>query len=218
MTLCLAEGVHWCIANDRIVLLDLKGDTYSCLPPVADRAWRKRWAGETLSTADTDALDTLLETGLLANGGTLTPPPGTNTVTQSLLETLEADSATISLDAIWHQVRTAIGLKTTSLFALMAAVRRRKVQADPSDQTVMDAVRCDIARFMASRRVLSRQSQCLRTSLALASFLGERRYYPDLVIGVRVKPFGAHAWVQAGDMVLNDTVDEVAPYTPILVV
>lgn len=217
MNLCLAEGVHWCIANDRIVLLDLKADTYSCLPPPVDRAWRKRWAGETLSAADTDALSALIDTGLLADGGTLTPPPGTNTVTRSLLEAIDTHSASVSPNAVFHQVRTAVALKTTSLFALIAAVHKRKTAWTPLDQTVTDSARRSIAGFMASRRLISRQSQCLRTSLALVSFLSKRHFYPDLVIGVRMRPFAAHAWVQAGDMVLNDTVDEVAPYTPILV-
>jgi hypothetical protein len=218
MTLCLAEGVHWCIANDRIVLLDLKGDSYSCLPPPVDQAWRRRWAGETLNATDTDALAALVKTGLLPDIGTLTPPPGTNTVTRSLLEALDTDSASVSPNAVFHQVRTAVALKTTSLFALIAAVQKRKLACELSDQTVTDTARRDIARFMASRRLLSRQSQCLRTSLALVSLLAERRYFPDLVIGVRMRPFAAHAWVQVGDMVLNDTVDEVAPFTPILVV
>src|SRR3546814_1705312 len=31
----------------------------------------------------------------------------------------------------------------------------------------------------------------------------------DLVVGVRAQPF-AHAWVQSGDIVLNETPDEVA--------
>ncbi|AHE53694.1 hypothetical protein NX02_09870 [Sphingomonas sanxanigenens DSM 19645 = NX02] len=34
---------------------------------------------------------------------------------------------------------------------------------------------------------------------------------------MRSDPFAAHAWVQKGDVVLNDTAEQVNLYTPILV-
>ncbi|GAD58270.1 hypothetical protein MBEBAB_0520 [Brevundimonas abyssalis TAR-001] len=39
-----------------------------------------------------------------------------------------------------------------------------------------------------------------------------------MVFGIKLVPFGAHCWVQAGETVLNDTVDNVSEYTPIMVV
>lgn len=48
--------------------------------------------------------------------------------------------------------------------------------------------------------------------------LSRRRTTASLVIGVKVSPFGAHAWVQDGEVVLNDFVDVARIYTPILVV
>jgi len=39
----------------------------------------------------------------------------------------------------------------------------------------------------------------------------------DLVVGVRLNPFAAHSWVQAGSHVLNDRMDSVRTYTPVLV-
>jgi len=38
------------------------------------------------------------------------------------------------------------------------------------------------------------------------------------VFGVKLNPFSAHCWVQAGDIVLNDAIDHVTIHTPILVV
>jgi hypothetical protein len=42
--------------------------------------------------------------------------------------------------------------------------------------------------------------------------------YPDWVFGVNADPFEAHCWVQAGNVVLNDTVAWVSGFTPIMVV
>jgi hypothetical protein len=35
---------------------------------------------------------------------------------------------------------------------------------------------------------------------------------------VKLEPFGAHCWIQDDDTVLNDTVEVVRQYTPVLVV
>lgn len=53
-------------------------------------------------------------------------------------------------------------------------------------------------------------------SLALLHFLARYRQFPRWVYGVKLKPFRAHCWVQAGDVVVNDIVDNVRGYTPIM--
>jgi len=40
----------------------------------------------------------------------------------------------------------------------------------------------------------------------------------ELVLAVKLQPFAAHAWVQWQDLVVNDRVDAVRDFTPILVV
>jgi hypothetical protein len=77
------------------------------------------------------------------------------------------------------------------------------------------------ARFVAaawqSKRLWSAENKCLPRSLALANALRSAGGAARLVIGVRLNPFAAHAWVQDGTIVLNDTVDHVLLFTPILV-
>ena len=59
---------------------------------------------------------------------------------------------------------------------------------------------------------------CLLDSIALVRFLARRGLYAQLVFGVTDDPFSAHCWVQAGDLVLNDTVGDVSAHTPIRVI
>jgi hypothetical protein len=40
----------------------------------------------------------------------------------------------------------------------------------------------------------------------------------NVVLGVKQGPFGAHCWVQHGSEILNDSVEEVLRYRPILVI
>jgi hypothetical protein len=59
--------------------------------------------------------------------------------------------------------------------------------------------------------------RCLVDSLILAEFLHRYGYPARLVIAVHPRPFSAHAWVQVGDCVIDDTVETVRRFAPILV-
>jgi hypothetical protein len=75
----------------------------------------------------------------------------------------------------------------------------------------------DVAAFDRCSLLIRSHDQCLVRSLALAHRLAARGRTADLVIAVRVRPFSAHAWVQIGNLLLNENCDGVRGYTPILV-
>ena len=58
--------------------------------------------------------------------------------------------------------------------------------------------------------------QCLFDSLVLSVFLTLLKVNCTFVIAVVSKPFLAHAWVQVGDMVLNDTAEHAQEFHPLL--
>lgn len=66
--------------------------------------------------------------------------------------------------------------------------------------------------------VLTTHDRCLDDSLTLIHFLATQGLFPRWVIGVRTHPFGAHSWVQSGEVILNDLPEHVRRYQPILVV
>jgi hypothetical protein len=59
---------------------------------------------------------------------------------------------------------------------------------------------------------------CLFDALALSEFLAGYGVFPNWVFGVQSRPFAAHCWLQLEGVVLNDTIDHVQRYTPIMVV
>jgi Transglutaminase-like superfamily len=59
---------------------------------------------------------------------------------------------------------------------------------------------------------------CLLDSLVLSVFLSLARQPCALVIAVATKPFLAHAWVQVDEAVLNDAVEHVQLFRPLLIV
>jgi hypothetical protein len=60
--------------------------------------------------------------------------------------------------------------------------------------------------------------QCLFHALALTRFVNDSGQLATWVIGVRLRPWGAHSWVQQNHRVLDTTPEIVREYAPILAV
>jgi hypothetical protein len=73
------------------------------------------------------------------------------------------------------------------------------------------------AAFDRTGYFLGHADRCLVRSLAMFFMFRSLGVRVDLVIGVRSSPFLAHCWIQHEAMVLNDTVEHVRHFTPILV-
>jgi len=52
----------------------------------------------------------------------------------------------------------------------------------------------------------------------MVRFLAKSGLHARLVIGVACDPFSAHAWVQHGPLVLNETVGTALAYVPIRII
>jgi len=59
---------------------------------------------------------------------------------------------------------------------------------------------------------------CLIDSLSMVRFLAKRGLHAHLVMGIACDPFSAHAWVQHGPLVLNETVGTAQAHVPIRVI
>ena len=60
--------------------------------------------------------------------------------------------------------------------------------------------------------------RCLVSSLAFLDVAFSRGLDARLVLGVFAAPFSAHCWVQVGDTVMNDRLDYVQSFTPIVAI
>jgi hypothetical protein len=74
------------------------------------------------------------------------------------------------------------------------------------------------AAFAGSRLLMHSHNNCLSQSLAFNRACRRWRLAAVFVIGVRLDPFSAHCWVQCEDLVLNDSVERVKHFTPILAI
>ena len=93
---------------------------------------------------------------------------------------------------------------------------RKSRDAHRAGRFDFERARSLVAVFERLRWFYPRPYLCLFDSLALIHFLARFQLYPDWVFGVNADPFEAHCWVQAGSVVLNDTLGRVSSFTPIM--
>lgn len=223
MQLALKPNMSFCVTNDRTVFLDLSADRYFCLPTALESDFQRLVEDQNCSKLAAGVPTELLATGLFTPRIKTSSPliPAAHLLpTQSCLEQDFMSPKAIEVAwALGSQVLTTLRLRLHNLSKTIDRVAHRKRRAG---HNIGGHANNRLARlvhaFLVTRRVIPNQNRCLHRSIALVDFLAWHGIYPTLVIGVRMQPFAAHAWVQIGDTVLNDHLDEVLVHTPILVV
>lgn len=132
-----------------------------------------------------------------------------------------APRATLRPHHVRNVARASITAMTTlkwrGLASVIARMRHQNQShgaAEAPDREALSQLVCTFALlrpfFFASR------DRCLLTAFALSEFLSRYRVRAQCVIGVHARPFGAHCWLEHENFVLNDTVERVRRYAPIL--
>lgn len=239
-----ASHVRACVVEDQIVLLDLVRGRYLGLAGKPKGLLLAALAGRAEPGSDLhplllNALQALLRQGLLvrdSNGGAST---GARTMTGCDSESIALPSASHSLDPDDGSPSQRVGaldlarflraitvarlsLKWRSLHSitLRIAARRQKLADREAHATRSDLheVQSVVTTFEKLRPLIfTARDHCLFDSLALVELLASHGHHPQWVLGVRTYPFRAHAWVQLGDLVLNDHHEHVRRFQPILV-
>lgn len=219
MALALRDNIFYCIANNRVALLDLKANALFCLPDSLDSPFQA-WAG-----GDPDQamhLEPLLRRGILVRSEAGVPPrpPCLETPSRTWDSASARSPSSIGvLGAISDQIATMAMLKCIPIHILLGHTAAQKKAARHRTDPIGDpgAIRA-LSEMFGSRAFIGTQNKCVRWSIAITRHLRGVQAYPDLVFGIRMAPFSAHAWVQCKDMILSDTADHAAQYTPLLVI
>jgi hypothetical protein len=114
-------------------------------------------------------------------------------------------------------LKASAKLRLQSLERTVRGVEYRRLRRTNSSSQDHDTL-CELAAiFHHLRPYYVREYLCRFDSLALIEFLAGYCQFPDWIFGVRSEPFGAHCWVQENDWVLNDSVEYVSQFTPIMI-
>lgn len=221
MGFALRDGVSFCETGGRFIFLDVAKDRYSLLAGEVELSFRRLVCGKPLSPDDYAVLSGLEGGGLLGlvpdavRPHPCSAPPKPE---RSLVDQDYRVGPAVLAHALWRLTRGAMALKLGPLRATVARLERRKAQL-AGEVTAPDSCLAEVAAsFQRIALIAAPLDQCLPRSVAAVHALLDRGVRTDLVIGVRLQPFGAHCWVQRGSTLVNETVDQVRNFTPILVV
>lgn len=235
-SLSLAEDVYFAVAEGHGIFLDLKRDDYVSVPMGIDPG------GDRAALSDTAIVEAfephrreLLDAGLLVEGG---KPEGGLQAHREIVRPASNifhpdDQRAFGLAGqvgratrigvrdwidFWQSARTASRLlKSQHICETVRRVRERRRAASDRDIDA-ESIRRHTAIFRKLRPWYPRPYLCLWEALALVEFLARRRLYPLWVFGVQAQPFGAHCWIQVGDVLLNEGTEYAGQFTPIMAV
>jgi hypothetical protein len=219
----LAADVYFAVIDERSVALDLGHDRYVALGEQLTQALLKFTGPDMMvqtGRQDLAASRILLARGLLSPTPSTSPRPAAQTVTDSLWASpttaLFGPRKAIALGALSALAVTASSLRLRPIGTTVAMVKhaKQRSQARPPALTAADL----LDAYQTVRPWFPIKPICRLDAIALALHLNWNRQPADLVFGVRLDPFHAHCWVQRGAEVLNEPVETIRKYTPIMVV
>jgi len=221
MPFALQEDLYFCLTDRGAIFLDLTANRYFCLNAATDHAFRRIVIGDALDPSLERDLRPLLSEGLLHRAESLramSPPSVEPPVLSLAVGAAPAAVRTIAA-ALGHHVMVRLEMRTLGLKTMVGRRRTRKrpsaVRDDPAASIA--GAHPVLAAHRAVDKLVGGVDRCLVRSLALIDHLARHDLHPDMVIGVRAGAFSAHCWVQQGSTLLNDEVDRIKLFTPILV-
>jgi hypothetical protein len=217
------DDLSFCRVGEQFVFLDINKDRYFRLPKPLERALASHLEGD--GTSDTD-ISGLIERNILVD-----QPRSTTfdrrSIKPALRSAMEAPPARQKIRAFELMEVFAIVLHTRlelKFFALRHVLHGlgtdrhiQPAQATPLTALLGHRLSDAAALYRRARLYVPVDMCCLLDSVAMAKFLRRRQLHVHIVFGVALDPFSAHCWVQADDLVLNDTVGNVNSHTPIRV-
>ncbi|WP_275504084.1 lasso peptide biosynthesis B2 protein [Sphingomonas pollutisoli] len=214
----LKAQLHYCYSGGRAIFLDAADGRYFCLPAVGESAFLAFLNG----SANDDQVDWLQSKNIVVEANDRRYPNSHSE--QSLPRPSEqlqlgARPAVSDILEVTTARITAMALLKCRGFgwasrSIIAAKARREAGDEGADSQIVAEI---ASAFQSTDLLMGKTNRCLPRSLAFLRVCIARGHYPSLVIGIRTNPFTAHAWVQMGGKVLNDSVDHVRVFTPIMV-
>jgi len=213
MAHALPSHLRIALFDERAILLDIRADRYRSLGARAAHVFQCIARDETVT--DVAALEDLLAADILCAGNASYRP-----LDIPVSERIISSSPALSARATrWLRGFRAL----LSVMCIQSArgfdASLRSITARKASRTLRRDIDAAVAVAQAYRTVRTRipiRPVCLRDSMALMILLVDAGLDATLVLGVRIDPFAAHSWVQAGSILLSDDLDVVAEFTPIL--
>jgi hypothetical protein len=215
MRLWLPNEIHAVAIDADLVFLDTVSETYICVTNAATvLALQDDGA---VVTEMPEAAEPLIDAGLLTRDPTtakaappVRPRVGLPTMTRTV-------SPRALIQAVRANKRAALAFDALG-FRQLLDLAQPPIGTDAPEERRLAASLSESARFARMAPWLPKDGACVMRSLQQLFYLRAFGHRPQWVFGVRTWPFEAHCWLQVGDVVLDDQVEHVQAFTPILAV
>lgn len=212
----IREGLAFCITGGRSIFLDIEADRYFGL----QHDWDLAFQALVTDGSTGPQLSALVNAGILVEAEIQAEftAPVIVAANQEMVPGALKPSLRLIAKFVVAQIRAASALRTKALGEILQGIDQRAATtrdvagagADPRWKPL-------VAAFFASSPVRPRSDHCLTNSIAFMHVASSLGYKPRLVLGVCAAPFSAHCWVQAGNYVLNDRIENIRTFEPIFV-
>jgi hypothetical protein len=212
-------GLHACEVAGSLVFLDLPADRYFALSHALGNVCLRLCTGCDVSSADLPLIAQLLERDILQSAeGAVQPALCREAVSagSAELDGIKPVASALVIGAFARHVFAGAELKFRRLDAILNGIAREKARLSPRHESTVEPTRV-AAAFMATDRVITARGRCLSRSVAIARTMLALGIAPDLILGVKLRPFEAHCWVQHGNALISDDPGTIRPFTPILI-
>lgn len=225
-TLSLAPNVFARECDGLVIFLDLKADRYLALNAQQSRwyrALRDNIEAVNSSAPCSQLAVRLEEKGLIvpttAGGAYILSasiPPARDSVPVERLRLQKTRPLEFTKIA-WMLLRAGLTSHTQSILQIVDSHRRSKKRIPAAPEAETEVVFQHASDFhRLAPLFFSMEGACRFHSIALLRYLAAARIPADWVFGVRLSPFAAHCWVEWNSTVLNDDIDHVREFQPIL--
>lgn len=222
MSLTLAPGISFVEHAGERIFLDLYRDCYFALGPLADHAFTALTRGKPDEHQKAHLLG-LVDRKILVDlpfGDNPRPCRQPNLIGSAL------DGVDMTPPSRWRILVASVSimrakrrLRARTLASNVERLRALK-SASAADRRPPRAGECEriAAAFAAAGRWIATLDQCLALSFAMARTCLASGCDAQLTIGIKLRPFEAHAWVSIDGIVISDRLDNVRPFAAVLVI
>lgn len=208
----LKPAVYGAAIDDDLVLLDAQVGAYHCL---AGAGPALRPDGRTLAGLDPALAAALATAGLAAplEGPTTPRPPPPRPRATALRSAYPPPTPRDLPEAAFGHLELLRRYRGRTFAQILAAARDPMPTVRRQPAPLADV----LDRFQGWIPYGPVSGKCLLRSFLLLRLLRRQGHDAMWVFGVTTWPFAAHCWLQVEDLVLDDELDRIAAYTPIMV-
>jgi hypothetical protein len=234
--LCVRPGVYFAAVQGEGVIMDLIEDRYYGLCAQSTALWQRLLEGKLLESPPisqavspdiiAQQLEAWRQTKLVIDRAARPPIANVLPVLKTIgapaavgLDPARIGASPYSILGFLHLLRAAGWsrrvMKRRGICWTLKRLQQIPVSATQQPEHVEAIVHRVMRVYCSSRQRWNRRSKddCLPRSLALVVALRRLGVDAEICFGVLKFPFAAHAWVEAGGRVINETPENVRQYT-----